>query len=774
VGDTADPGVLQAFDRAIAREAHNLSRWPELTWQQLYNRLQWEGPSIEGLLGAAQKSGVGKDRAWLRAATPIRDSAARTLRGHTRWVDGCAVSADGSFIASASSSDGTVKLWNTDTGEELRTLRRLTDEGYLKVLLGRDPQATIRPQFPEAATEEEVIHALARAGFWFRGCVAPDNSFVVSVIWDQTLKLWDATTGDEVRTLRSQRDGGVRDESHRRKISDVAIAPDGTFIVSASEDNTVKVWDSATGEEVHSLQARNPCAVAPDGSLILAAGEDNALTLWDPATGQELGALVGHTDTISCCAVSADGSFAVSGGLDNTLKLWDLATGAELRTLQGHTEAILDCAVAPDNSFVVSASMDASLKIWDAGSNEEAASTEHTGAIHACAVAPDGTFVVSSGGDRVLNLWDPATGAKLRTLTGHASRSSVAQILSKRGEDEELIRAIAADESGDVYACAVAPDSSYVVSAGWDRVLKLWRPDTGEELMTLEGHREDVKACAVAPDGSYIASADSFGEVKLWNPITGEELRTFKGHRRGVNGCAVAPDGRFVVTAGEDKTLKLWDPVSGAEIRTLLGHTEQVHACAVAPDGSFVVSFSWDSTLKLWDPATGSELRTLSGHSRPSFGDERSGAAAKGCAVSPDGCLVGSAGYEGTLGLWDVTSGEQLASVALPGSLRCVSFHPSEPSIVCGDAGGNLYFLSLVGITYGPIVVTAVGHRRSVVRCPNCRHSHGLDEAWLGQVIDCPTPSCDLLLRVNPFVVGSGRRGFLGRLIGRSHGAGKG
>jgi len=763
--------VLEVFDRAITRETHNLSRWPQLTWQQLYNRLQWEGPSIEDLLVAVLKMGAGEGRPWLKATGPIRDSASRTLRGHVRWVDACAVAPDGSFIASSSSYDGTIKLWDPDTGMELRTFTRLSQEKCREILLEGEPLGSMSQHVAQAASEHEVLRGLAGAGFGFLGsALAPDASFVVSTINGTTLKLWDLMNREELRTLHGIWRGALSDESHRRRVTEVAIAPDGTFIASASEEKDLKLWDTATGTELHSLDGRGPCAVAPDGSFILSAGEGNTLKLWNPNSGEELGVLPGHTDTISCCEVSPDGSIAVSGALDNTLKVWDLATCKELRTLEGHTDAVLACAIAPDGSFILSASSDASLKIWDISTIEEAKGMAHADGIESCSFAPDGTFLVSTGGDRVINLWDSVTGNKLRTFSGHAPRSSVASILSDRGEDEELIRQIAADEGGTVFGCAVAPDGSYVVSAGWDRVLKLWEPASGEELLTLEGHHGGVMTCAVAPDGSYIVSAGDGGDIKVWEPATGKELLSLVGHRWAVNGCAVAPDGAFVVSAGEDRTLKLWDPASGEELRTLLGHTDHVHACAVAPDGSFVASFSWDNTVKLWDPATGSELRTLRGHSRPSFGDD--GAEQRqGCAASPDGSFVASAGYDGTLRLWDTVTGEELANVALPGSLRCVSFHPSQPSIVCGDVGGNLYFLGLVGITYGPIVVTAVGGRRSVVRCPNCRQSHGLDEAWLGQVIDCPTATCDLRLRVNPFLAGSARNGFLRRLIGRAHGA---
>ena len=183
---------------------------------------------------------------------------------------------------------------------------------------------------------------------------------------------------------------------------------------------------------------------------------------------------------------------------------------------------------------------------------------------------------------------------------------------------------------------------------------------------------------------------------------------------------------------------------SRALIRTLAGHSDSVWGCAVSPDGAFVVSASDDGTLKLWDPASGEELRTLAGHS----------GRVRGCAVSPDGAFVVSASYDRTLKLWDPASGTAVSTVPLLGTGNCVALHPWLPLAVCGDSGGSLYLIDLVGIEYGPIVVTAMDRGEGpALRCPACWQEHSLDERWLGTVIDCPTPSCDLQLRVNPFVI---------------------
>jgi hypothetical protein len=202
--------------------------------------------------------------------------------------------------------------------------------------------------------------------------------------------------------------------------------------------------------------------------------------------------------------------------------------------------------------------------------------------------------------------------------------------------------------------------------------------------LTLAGHTGSVYACAISPDCSFVVSASADDTCKIWDAATGEERASLSGHGYGVISCAI------------------WDAATGKERATLTGHTGGVTACAISPDCSFVVSVSWDNTCKIWDATTGKER----------------------------------------------------ASLPLSGRSECVALHPRRQFAACGDAGGGVYLIDLVGIEYGPIVVTAVDRGEGpVVRCPSCRREHPLDESLLGTVFDCPTATCDLRLRVNPFVL---------------------
>ncbi len=263
-------------------------------------------------------------------------------------------------------------------------------------------------------------------------------------------------------------------------------------------------------------------------------------------------------------------------------------------------------------------------------------------------------------------------------------------------------------------------------------------------VRTLEGHTSMVNACAFSPDGTRVVSASDDETLKLWDAETSKAIRTLEGHSYTVEACGFSPDGARVVSASKDGTLKLWDAETGQEIFTL-EEQAKVLACAYSPKGGRVVSAGDGFTLKLWDADTGEVLRTLEGHTDK----------VRGCAFSPDGARVVSASWDGTLRLWDAETGDCVATLALLGDAHAAAHHPHRASVACGDRGGSVYLVDLVGVPLGPLVVTAVDLGNGpAVRCPACLEPHPLQEAWLGREVDCPGRACDARLRVNPFIAG--------------------
>ncbi len=285
------------------------------------------------------------------------------FRGHTGYVRSVTVTPDSRFAISGS-SDNTLKVWDLETGVEVRTLQGHT-------------------------------------GYVYAVTVTPDSRFAISGSSDNTLKVWDLETGVEVRTL----------QGHTYWIRSVTVTPDSRFAISGSSDNTLKVWDLETGVEVRTLQGHTgyvyAVTVTPDSRFAISGSYDKTLKVWDLETGVEVRTLQGHTHWVNAVTVTPDSRFAISGSSDKTLKVWDLETGVEVRTLQGHTGSVWSVTVTPDSRFAISGSYDKTLKVWDLETGKYIASLEkHTGEVLGVALTPDGRRAVSASADKTVRVWD--------------------------------------------------------------------------------------------------------------------------------------------------------------------------------------------------------------------------------------------------------------------------------------------------------------------------------------------------------------------------------
>src|SRR5271165_470646 len=266
--------------------------------------------------------------------------------------------------------------------------------------------------------------------------VTPDGRCAVWASLDQTLRLWDLSTGQTIRTL----------EGHTGPVYAVAVTPDGRCAVSASWDQTLRLWDLNTGQMIRTLEGSvTAVAVTPDGRCAVSASLDQTLRLWDLSTGQTIRTLEGHTGPVTAVAVTPDGCRAVLASADQTLRLWDLSTGQTIRTLEGHTGPVRAVAVTPDGRCAASASWDQTLRLWDLSTGQTIRTLEgHTGAVRAVAVTPDGRCAVSASADQTLRLWDLESGEEIAAFTGEDEMRSCAFTRDGR-------TIVAGDRSGRVH-----------------------------------------------------------------------------------------------------------------------------------------------------------------------------------------------------------------------------------------------------------------------------------------------------------------------------------
>ncbi|KAF8153168.1 hypothetical protein B0H34DRAFT_94878 [Crassisporium funariophilum] len=552
------------------------------------------------------------------------------------------------------------------------------------------------------------------------------GSQIVSGSNDGTMRVWDASTGTEVKVLKG----------HIAPVKTVAFSSDDSQILSSSHlDQSVKVWDAATRAEVKALELKGDTssfAFSRDGMLVVSGSYDNLVRVWDASTGVEMRVLKGHTDRIGAVAFSSDGMQIVSGSRDLSVRVWDTMTGAEVKVLEGHTGNVYSVAFSNDGRKIASGADDGYLWVWDA-LTEATMLRGHTSWVNSVMFSSDDRQIVSGSRDKTVRLWDASTGAQLKVLKGHTKM---------------------------VCSVAFSNDGMYIVSGSQDGTVRVWDASTGADVKVLQGHPSLVQSVAFSGDGTQIVS--SYDSVRLWDASTGAELKVLKGHTDWVKSVAFTSDGKQIVSYSEgDQSMALWDAATGAKVKVLnlnginrlfalsgnktqivsssnddsysvrvldastgvevmelKAHTWHITAVAFSNDGTRIVSGSADKSMRVWDSSTGAELMVLEGHTdwvtSVTFSsddmhivsgsddysvrvwDASTGVEVKvmtghtdqirSIAISSDGTIV-SGGADKTVRVWNALTGAEAKVLkGHTGDVNCVGFSSDGTKIVsCSD-----------------------------------------------------------------------------------------
>ncbi len=735
----SDPVVRFVAD-AHRLSAHVLADDPRQLPSQLIGRLT--GVADLELRDLVERTRRWHANPWLRpltaSLTPPGGPMLRTLTGHQGRVAAVAITADGQRAISGG-DDGSIQIWNLDTGEELRTLTghhgrvatvAITADGQRAISGGDD--GTVQAWNLETGEE---LHTLRSHYDGVRAvAVSADGRRAVSCGGrKEGAQVWDLATGRRVRSVGQLPRRPFATFLFHRPTRDVSIGAVGRRAVSGGDDETVLVWDLTTSTELRILTGHHggvaAVAITADGRRAISGGDDGTIRVWNTDTGEELhsdsletvgqvgqrevGWVITVAPAINAVAISVDGQQAISGGDDGTVRIWDLDTGEELRTLTGHHGPVAAVALTADGQRAISGGDDGTVRVWNLDTAKQLpTAADHDGYMEAVAISADGQRAISGGDDGTVRVWNLGTGKQLHILRGHDGWVRAVAVTANgrhaaSGGDDGTVRIWDLDTGEELHtlrghydwvrAVTVSADSQRVVSGGDDGTLRIWDLDTGEALRTLTGHHGRVEALAVSADGQRAVSCGGPRErVEVWDLATGKRVapvgRLLRHlfatlFRRTARDISVSAVGRRAVSGGSDGTLRIWDLATGKQLHALTGHHGRVEAVAISADGQRAVSGGSDGTVRIWDLATGKQLHTLTGH----------GDWVQAVAVSADGQRAVSCGDDGTVRVWDLDTGEEYARFTSENRATCLAATLPSTRVIVGTSTGTVHLLELCG-----------------------------------------------------------------------------
>jgi WD40 repeat protein len=512
------------------------------------------------------------------------------------------------------------------------------------------------------ALMELRVRRILRAG---RGPVnsaaySPDGSRVVTASDDGTARVFRVRDGARIATLR-----------HDGSVTDAAFSIDGRMLATASRDGTARLW-TAEGRLLRTFPHHA-------GVLDLALSPEVLVTIADDATVH----MWSLSDTFSPrvfheprsarrIALSRDGQRAAVVGGDRVARVYDLVGGRLLAELP-HDGQVLSAAFGPSPAMLATGSADKLGRTWSLRTLSLGYRLQgHQGRVVDVAFGPGGKFVATASADGTADVWDVSTvgrGRLVAALVGH---------------------------SNGLNDVAFSRDGLYVVTSSRDGTARVWKTKHGNPQAVLAGHQGSVRAASFSPTGPRVLTYGEDGSARIWDAGIRPELQALGHHRRPATTLDVT--GTLALTASRDRTARIWK-LRGRGV-TQLHHRGPVKDAQFSPNGRLVVTASTDHTARIWT-STGSLLRTLD---HP--------AAVNAAAFSPDSRIVATAAADGRLRIWNTQSGRLAMALPHPSAVERLAFSPNGEHLAtaAGDDAVRVW-----NTASGKLDRTFRGHRGRIV-----------------------------------------------------------
>ncbi len=425
---------------------------------------------------------------------------------------------------------------------------------------------------------------------------------------------------------------------HSLGANDVAYSPDGTRLVTAGDDKTVKVWRSSDGHLLETLHGHTQwvraVAWSPDGQYIGSCSWDTTVRVWNPDTGEEI-LTINAGIGMSAVDFSSDSSMIAFGGFDNKVTVRDALTGQLVQTLTGHTDTINHIDFSADGNLIASISSDQSIRLWNVSdwSMAQVIPNAHDTFGVSLRFSPDSSLLASAGGSNVrsIKLWNPQTGGLIRTMN------------------------MGGGGGGNPVGCDFSPDGQYVSSAKFTAGTWIFRVSDGVQI----NHIPTAGRSRISPDGkTFLAEHFTSSGSHPWSIFSfpdGALVNQFMAHTSAAMDVAYSADGNRVASGATffDSAVRIWDAQSGSRTHNLhyTINSDGLKSVAFSPDGTLIAAGGSDSAgnIRVWRVSDSALILELQHGGITSI---------PGLDFSPDGSVLATGKFTGgSVRLWSMPGG---------------------------------------------------------------------------------------------------------------------